>query len=56
MKTTKTYTFYFGTYEQLKEGRCEYDRKTSHLLRLESRSKYLVDVLLDLGKMENSTL
>lgn len=50
MKTTKTYTFYFGTYEQLKEGRCEYDRENITLAEAREQVKIFGGCFARLGK------
>jgi hypothetical protein len=46
----KTYTFYFGSYEQLKDGRCEYDRENMTLAEAREQVKTFGGCFARLGK------
>ncbi len=50
MTNKKTYTFYFGSYSQLKDGRCEYDRENMTLAEARDQVKVFGGCFARLGK------
>lgn len=50
MKTTKTYTFYFGTFEQLKRGEYRYQRDAFTLADARKQATVFGDSFARLGK------